>query len=464
VRIVSGQITGDEPDKDGWALACAARPVTDITIACPESGAISGAITGAFTGAFTGASAADGSGSPAALPVKKPPRHAGAAIDIGTTTVSARLVDLDTGAPLETVSELNDQRAFGADVMSRIGAARQGRTADLFTAVNRQTGRILRFFMERRGLKRVERLTVSGNTTMLHLFLNTDPSGMGEVPFTPAFLGGRELRGKKLALPAKTVTVLPSISAFVGGDITAGLAALDILNAAAPTLLIDIGTNGEMALFNPAAGRILCCSTAAGPAFEGAEISCGLGGVPGAVSGVAEAETGLRLTTIGNAPPRGVCGSGLIDAVAVMLNRGVIDETGYMDAPPDRGFPLAENISIINRDVRQFQLAKSAILTGVKILCKTAGLPPADVRNVLIAGSFGGFISRRSAVRAGLFPPEFLERIMVCGNLSLCGAEAFLTERKLPRRAADIIARCEVVDLARDPAFADEFAANMLFE
>jgi uncharacterized 2Fe-2S/4Fe-4S cluster protein (DUF4445 family) len=195
-----------------------------------------------------------------------------------------------------------------------------------------------------------------------------------------------------------------------------------------------------------------------------------VGGVKGAISRVeafADASAiadALSLGTIGNVPPIGICGSGLIDAVAVMLKREIIDETGYMiDDIAVKEFPLAPGISITARDIRQFQLAKSAILSGAKILCKSAGLRPADIKNVFIAGGFGFFINKQNAIAAGIFPEEFLNSITICGNLSLQGAEENLrTEGFLPR-CKEIIGKCRVIELAADPAFMDEFAENMLF-
>jgi len=395
------------------------------------------------------------------------PTRAGVAIDIGTTTVSAKLIDLDSSLVLGTVSQLNDQRVFGADVISRIGAARNGRMDELFALINRQTERILRLFMERHDIQQIERSVVSGNTVMLHLFLNIDPSGMGELPFTPAFLEEKELNGKDLSLPVKKITVLPSISAsaFIGGDITSGLAVLDIMNDPSPSLLVDIGTNGEMALAS--CGKIYCCSTAAGPAFEGAEISCGVGGIKGAISAVdaaafAVGESGVSITTIGNAAPIGICGSGLIDAVALMLERGIIDETGFMTGS-EKCFYLTPGISINGRDVRQFQLAKSAILTGIRILCRNAGLAITDIKNVFIAGGLGFFINKKNAVNAGLFPNEFLGKLSVCGNLSLQGAEEGLHNKDFMKKCKEIINKCTVVELAKDPSFTDEFTDNLLF-
>ncbi|MDR0486680.1 MAG: ASKHA domain-containing protein [Treponema sp.] len=447
VQLLEGKVAGETPDAEGFVRACAAVPLSDITIACPTNVELSG-------------------NEVTALPVKNAstPVRAGVALDIGTTTVSARLVNLDTQAAVDTISELNDQRAFGADVMSRIGAAQKGKTEELFTAINRQTEQIITQFKDRWNIQHIEQLAVSGNTVMMHLFLNVDPSGMGSLPFTPAFLEGKALPGAALSLSTAHVSVLPSIAAFIGSDICAGLATLDMGNTPGPSLLVDIGTNGEMALCNK--GTILCCSTAAGPAFEGAEISCGMGGVKGAVSGVeitvpAMGNT-LSVTTIGNVPPEGICGSGLIDAVAVMLKQGIIDETGSMTGALQY-FEIAPNVSVTARDIRQFQLAKSAILSGIKILCKQAGLQTADIRNVYIAGGFGFFINKYNAQATGIFPGDFTDSLSVCGNLSLRGAEESLAGGQFAKKCRQIISRCSVIDLAADPSFMDEFAENMLF-
>jgi uncharacterized 2Fe-2S/4Fe-4S cluster protein (DUF4445 family) len=444
VQILEGQVIGDTPDAGGWVKACAVIPVSDITIAYPH------------TGGLVGTEVADAP----VIENRHPPARAGVAIDIGTTTVAARLIDLDTSDVMDTISELNDQRVFGADVMSRIGAAQNGKSGDLFTLINHQTGRILMTFQQRWKIPHIERLAVSGNTVMLHLFLNVDPSGMGKVPFTPVFLGEREMNGDSLSLPVKKVTVLPSIAAFVGGDITAGLAVLDILTVPGPSLLVDIGTNGEMALAHN--GTIFCCSTAAGPAFEGAEISCGVGGIKGAVSAVEITDNDFSVSTIGNAPPVGICGSGLIDAVTLMLKQGIIDETGFM-ARPEKEFYVAPGVSITAKDIRQFQLAKSAILTGIRLLCKTAGLKTTEITKVFIAGGFGFFINKQNAIASGIFPEEFEDSLSVCGNLSLQGAQECLVMETVLDRCKKITAQCTVIDLAADPSFIDEFAENMLF-
>ena len=409
-------------------------------------------------------------------------RRAGAGIDIGTTTVQAELIDLDTEKTLDTVSVINAQRSFGADVMSRINAARNGKTTELSAIIRRQIESILQCWISTWNLSGIEQCTVSGNTTMLHLFSGIDPSGMGEVPFTPVFLEERCFSGKELSLPVEHITLLPGISAFVGADTVSGLAFLDILNQNDNSLFIDIGTNGEMALWKKTEQRLFCCSTAAGPCFEGAEISCGMSAVPGAINriNVEENPAGadkvynfgpLVYTTLGNIPPRGICGAALIDLMAAMKDIAAIDETGSLTKEyAQAGFPLAEGISVSQRDIRQFQLAKSAILSGITILAKKAGLEnPGQLNTVYIAGGLGFFIDIKNAVTAGLLPSEFSgssrgkSNIAVCGNTSLKGAVKSLVNKAFLSRCQEIIARKEMVELASDKDFTDAFAENMYF-
>jgi uncharacterized 2Fe-2S/4Fe-4S cluster protein (DUF4445 family) len=447
VRLLEGKVGKVTPDSSGLFLSCQGIPEGDIRIEIPAG-------EGALINEVSALNV------PGLVP-EQIPCHAGVALDIGTTTLSAALVDLDSARLLETYSVLNDQRIFGADVMNRIGAAKNGKTAELFRLINRQTEGILGYFSGKWSLPKIEALSVSGNTTMLHLFTNTDPSGMGEVPFTPVFIDEKTMPGAELSLSAERLTLLPSISAFIGSDITAGLAAIDILRANDNSLMIDIGTNGEMALFRD--GRIYCCSTAAGPAFEGAEISCGTGSVPGAINKIELSGGKVSFTTIGNVPPLGICGCGLVDAIALMRGAGVIDETGALSGGCQEGYTITQGISIINRDVRQYQLAKSAIMSGIRILCKNAGIDVSEVNRVFIAGGLGFFIDKQNAVTAGLLPPSFLDRIDSCGNLSLKGAVKCLTDPGFLPECKRITGKSAVIELAADPAFMDEFAENMLF-
>ena len=395
--------------------------------------------------------------------------RAATALDIGTTTISAQLLDLDSpnAGPdkiVDIYSALNNQRVFGADVISRINAAREGKTSELFKIVNKQINKMLLGFIEKFKLEKIETLTVAANTTMLHLFVNEDPSSMGEIPFKPVFLEEREFGGADLSLPVDRVFLLPSISAFIGADIVSGLAAINILKAGETVLFIDMGTNGEIALFHK--GKLFCASAAAGPALEGAEISCGTGSVRGAISKAGWDNGKLNWLTIGSAEPLGICGSGLIDIMALMLEQGIIDETGAFTDNERREFIIAPGISIINRDVRQFQLSKSAILSAIKILCKNTGIELEEIKKVFVAGGLGFYLDQNSAVKSGLLPAEFLDRIEVCGNTSLKGtvmASAVQGGEEFKKYCRTIVKASESVDLASDPAFMDAFAENMLF-
>ena len=364
--------------------------------------------------------------------------RAAAAIDIGTTNVQASLIDLDTGGVLETTSELNAQRSFGADVMSRISAAQNGRLNELFFAINNQVETMLRNFISRRNLSAITQCAVSGNTVMLHLFCRADPSPMGYAPYTPNFLNEQILSGAELSLSAAQVTMLPGVSAFVGADITAGLAFIDIMSKGENALFIDVGTNGEIALFIENEKKLLCCSTAAGSCFEETEINCGL-----------------------NA-------SDFINTVAQMKRENIIDETGALaDKFKDSGFPVKDGKIITQKNVREFQLAKSAIYSGIKTICKTAHLDLKNICAVYIAGGFGEHLNLESAAEIGFLPQEFIGReevkTQVCGNTSLKGAEQSLIDPAFLPRCREIITHAAPIDLANDKYFAAAFEHNMWF-
>ena len=324
--------------------------------------------------------------------------RAAVALDLGTTTVSAALLDLKSGWVIDTVSHLNPQRFYGADVLSRITACKEGKTERLFKFANSLTEEILSGFAAKYSIGSIEKLAVAGNTVMSHLFVNENAESMGEYPFAPVFLSSRKILGKELGLSAKEVFLFPSVSSFIGGDITAGIYVTELQKAAAPTMLIDIGTNGEIAL--RANGKFYFCSAAAGPAFEGAEISCGLGGVEGAIDKVTFERGRIKYTTIGGASPIGICGAGLIDAVAVLLRSGQLDGAGVFtdEEAVKNGFTLAENVTLKLKDIRQFQLAKSAIVTGIKLLCRVAEVNLSEVSKVYVAGGFGFYMREENAV------------------------------------------------------------------
>jgi len=400
--------------------------------------------------------------------------RAGIGVDIGTTTVQAQLVDLDTGEILGTFSALNKQRSFGADVMSRIEAARNGKLKELTAAIKNQVEETLRQCIGKWNLPGIEQCTVSGNTTMLHIFCGADPSAMGEAPYMPVFLEERRFEGKELSLSARNVTLLPGISAFVGADISAGLAFLDIMNKKENAVFIDIGTNGEIAVWKESEKRLLCCSTAAGPCFEGAEISCGMGAESGAINRISLKEEppaanwfqsgSLFYTTLGNVKARGICGAGLIDAIAAMKKLDAIDGTGALaERYAQADFPITEGIVITQRDVRQFQLAKSAICSGIKVLCKKAGLDMENINAAYIAGGLGFFLNLDNAADVGLIPVSLIGKTAVCGNTSLKGAVKSMIDPAFLPRCREIASRAVIEDLALNGDFTEEFTDNMFF-
>jgi uncharacterized 2Fe-2S/4Fe-4S cluster protein (DUF4445 family) len=417
------------------------------------------------------------------------------ALDLGTTTLAGALLDANTGRDLAVVSRLNPQTRFGDDVLSRILLARS--TADgpgqlqsvLVEAVDEMIGELC----QEAGVPRqqVYEIALAGNTTMQQLLAGVDSSALGEVPFVPA-------AGRSLLLPAGELGLhihprgwawlLPVIGGFVGGDTVAGVLATGLVDAARPTLFVDIGTNGEIVLC--AGGKLAAASTAAGPAFEGARVAHGMRGTVGAIEKVVF-DGCLRLNVIGNVPPAGLCGSALIDAAAELLRHGILTSTGRLQtpdelpagAPPelarrlvlDEGrvaFQLAaaqetahgRPIVLTQRDLRELQLATGAIRAGITILLRRAGLEPKDLDRVLVGGGFGNFIRRSNAQRIGLLPGHVEHaRIRYQGNTSLAGARLVAVSQRARRQADAVARRIEHVDLSRDAEFQTLFAEAMIF-
>ncbi|MHC4179179.1 MAG: ASKHA domain-containing protein, partial [Planctomycetota bacterium] len=357
------------------------------------------------------------------------------ATDVGTTTLVAALLDFNSGSELTVASRLNPQTRFGDDVLSRIRHVRE--TSDglrqLHETIIRAVDEMIGELVDRAGIRRerIYELTFSGNTTMQQLLCGVDPSSLGEVPFVPTAGRGPSLRAAGLGLhvhPQAKARLLPVIGGFVGGDTVSGILATSLAEAEGPTLLVDIGTNGEIALV--AGGRLSAASTAAGPAFEGARISQGMRGGQGAIEKVI-VDGRLRTNVIGNVPPVGLCGSALIDLAAELLRHRLLTPEGRLlsaDELPDGVLPdLAQRlvqqdgqaafllasetetgsgrpILLTQRDVRELQLATGAIRAGIVVLLGRAGLRPEDLEAVWIAGGFGNFVRRSNAQRIGLLP------------------------------------------------------------
>ena len=392
----------------------------------------------------------------------------GLAVDIGTTTIVMYFFDFMKESLVQISSMLNPQQHYGADVISRINHCIQHDDGlktlhrELVQAMNYH----IRVFLAENELteKDLVKISITGNTTMLHFLLKEDPGPIAFAPYTPRFTAEQHRKGGDMGLASHKqafVKVLPSISGYIGADIVAGVAALKPDEHIKTYLFIDLGTNGELVLATP--DRLLCCATAAGPAFEASNISCGMPAVKGAVSGYTEA----GYQTIANAPPVGLCGSGLMDVISVLLDAGDISPTGEME----EDFVVAtafesgsgEKVVLTPADVRELQLAKAAVAAGVKILLKFAGIDAKSVDAVYLAGGFGNYIKKESAIRTGLLDESYLEKIIPIGNASGTGALTALKSEEFDSRVKMLLERMEYIELSSDPDFVTEYALNMSF-
>jgi len=385
----------------------------------------------------------------------------GVAADIGTTTVVLYFLNMLTGRIEKIASFLNPQSIYGADVISRITYCQENENGlnDLRLVIINAINNELDQFSLIKGIRSAsfERIIVAGNTTMLHLLLGENPVSIALAPFIPKFTGMQVRKGDLSGLninPLADVITLPCISAYVGADIVAGLAVIKPLYR--NYLFIDIGTNGEMALVK--GDWIFTCSTAAGPAFEGATLSCGMGAVNGAISSFISPE---EFSVIGNTEPVGICGSGIADIIAYLLDARLVDKTGVLKLP----FTLHKknNIVVTQQDIREIQLAKSAIYSGIKVLMKSAGMDFRDIDALYLAGGFGNYINIRSAVRIGLLPSELQNKIFPVGNSAGMGALQFLKSDEFENRIERITGSSEYIELSDSDDFTIEFVMNMDF-
>lgn len=389
----------------------------------------------------------------------------GVALDVGTTTLAAYLVELKTGAEVGRYSCLNPQGSLGADVISRISACADGKLDILHNLIIDKTREILVNFKSAFKLQ-IKRLCVCGNTTMLHLFAGIDPTPMGVAPFKSVLLQEQKYKANQFSLPVDEIILMPSISSYVGSDITAGIIALNLDKPGGNRLLVDVGTNGEIALSR--GGKIFCCSTAAGPAFEGANISCGMGGVDGAISSVRFNEGKIEFKTI-SGKPKGICGSGLIDLAAELVRNSILDEAGNFSeyqseyGAADDGFTLTENVVLTAKDVREIQLAKSAVCAGIKTLIKENGLTMDDVEKVYVAGGLGFYLDKTNACYIGLLPKELENKIEPVGNSGGAGAKMCLVSGSTRERARKTAEEANTAELSQSAVFMEEYIENMMF-
>jgi len=426
VRVLEGQLEGGDCG-DGWRLSCRASVSGNVTLEIGqwESNILSDETPFDF----------------------EPRRGLGVAIDLGTTTLVAQLVDLQTASVLGVRTALNPQARYGADVMTRVQYALSADGLGTLAAlIRRELGRMIAELVEDRATPSV--VTIVGNTVMQHLFCGFDVAPLAAAPFEPLHSEEVEFSARSLEWPRASgaaIRFLPNLGGFVGSDVLAGIVATGLAERDDVTVLVDLGTNGEIVIGNRE--RMICASTAMGPAFEGGRISCGMRAATGAISAVEVGGGELRCHVIGGGRARGICGSGLVDAVACGLEIGAIRQNGRMAEP----LALTDGIEISQADVRQVQLAKGAIAGGLRVLQRRFG---GNVRRVSLAGAFGNYINVRSARRIGLL--EFAEElIQPSGNTALLGAKRALF--------GEIAASVEHVALAADPEFEDAYISAMSF-
>ncbi len=370
-------------------------------------------------------------------------------LDIGTTTLALALVSLDEKKVISVETAVNPQRRFGADVISRIDYCRNNGVKPLQLPLIEEINHLISKF----NIGKNSPLFVAGNTTMLHLFFGVDCSSIGVSPYTPAFLDIQNSTGSELGISGVSdVISLPCVSSFVGADIVAGLNFVDQPKNGKYNLLIDLGTNAETVLFS--ADDIVCTAAAAGPCFEGTNISCGMSASDGAVYSF---ENG-KAETINNSLPKGICGTGLVDIISYLLEKDIVDETGYMDCEK---YAISDNVFITQEDIRQYQLAKSAVNSAVMTLLKIKEKSFADINKVFISGGFSAKINIASAVKTGLLPRELEDKCVTVNNSSLLGCIKYSIEMN---DLSEIINKAEYIDLSLNKDFADLFIENMLFE
>ncbi len=416
----------------------------------------------------------------------------GLAVDIGTTSVVSTLIELDSGEQLASVSSLNPQAVFGGDLMSRIAFAQfdPGNLRKLHTRIIGLLNRHIEETCRQSGVlaKWIYKVVVVGNTCMHHLLLGIDPSFVGLAPYAPVMRHALVLPARELFLkvaPEARVCLLPLVAGFVGADAVAVALATRIYEGAAIRIAVDIGTNGEVILGSR--DRLWACSAPAGPALEGAQIRHGMRGALGAIDRVT-VDDDIHVHTIGEADPLGICGSGLIDLLAGLLDTGVIDWTGLIRVEAREALPpklrervvmrgeerqvivlrpgeagARQEVVLTQDDVRQVQLAKGAIASGVAMLQHVASVSDETVAELMLAGGFGNYVSIASALRIGLIPPLPKEKIRYVGNAASLGAQLCLVSETERQRAESVAARIEHVSLAAHPDFERIFVDAMNF-
>lgn len=374
------------------------------------------------------------------------------ALDIGTTTLAMALVSLDNGDIVKTITRSNPQSVFGADVITRIDYCTKNGVDVLQKLLVDEINVMTKALYE----KALTLMYVAGNTTMLHILFGENPSSMGVAPYTPVFTEGKTVSAESIGIKnAQKIISADCVSAFVGADLVAGLNYVGLPDNGKYNLLVDLGTNAEILLFSDK--KLVCTSAAAGPCFEGANISCGMSATEGAISEFCIENGNARYQTIGGAEPSGICGTGLIDIISVLLKNNIIDETGYMECELYR---ITEKVYISQKDIRQYQLAKSAVRSAIETLINGCGIDYSRIDKLYVSGGFSAKINMDNAVYTGLFPKELKYKALPINNSSLLGTVKFAIEGD---KLNKYIEKAEYLDLALNSEFNDLFVENIDF-
>lgn len=456
----------DHELRSGFRLLCQTEALGDAYIELPDGG-VDIVVAGA-------------SASPGETPVVAAPAYT-AAVDIGTTTVAARLYAAGAAGapPVAAAGRRNPQAAYGADVLSRMGRAQAGDARDLQKSILACVDELLAELLQQAHGEpaQLQELVITGNTAMLYLLTGADTNCLSRAPFRPDTLFGTELDAARLGLhaaPSCRVYLPPCASAFIGADCLCAMLACGMPEAEEPCAMLDLGTNGEIAVFTGSA--FWCASTAAGPAFEGAGIAMGLPAVPGAIDRVERKGFRIICSTIGGEPARGICGSGLIDAAAVLRESGLLDADGTIlrEGHPFRamvcevdGAPAIRfagtGVLLTQADIRALQVAKAAVGAGLQTLLSRAGVNPEQLKKLVIAGGFGSFLQLEHAAKLGVFPSALLGRVSAVGNAALDGAGLLAVQKEQRRTLAALSQKIHTLSLADDPLFAKSYLEGLRF-
>ncbi len=441
------QFLNEQNAKSGFRFACFCEVLGDCTVELPKASHAK----------------IKAEGTMPAFELKPLFKNYGVAFDIGTTTLAAQLYS-ENGTLLSKASAKNPQQVHGADVITRIGFSLENKenAKQIATCLKEKMCEMLFDMCEGANISplSVDYCVIVGNTAMLYLLNGLNAKSLSCAPFNADFLFNNTVSAKQLGLTIENANVYfpPCISSFVGADITASVLASEMCNTQKTSLLCDIGTNGEIALWHNE--KLLCCSTAAGPAFEGAGIQMGMGGEAGAIDHVSLINGEIKAHVIGDTQPKGICGSGIIDAVYCLLKKEEIDETGFME---NEIATIKAPVIITQKDVRQIQLAKSAICAGIETMLCENNLNFDDLLNFYVAGGFGSYLDIQSASEIGLVPKSAKNNANVLGNAALMGACSMLLSEEMQKKAVQIAQNATATDLSTHSLFIDKYTECMMF-